>query len=677
MVCFHHHFMKVMIVMPVVDDCLHVTAWAIGCAGLFFAFLTIAKHERESVVNLARWSESERTFQVLFTNAPVGMAILDNDGRFLCVNDAHLKIVGYTREQLLQKTFHDITFSEDLEIAEPFFVRLRSGQDESCTYEKRYMHADGDIIWVKVSISALRNGQGVTDSYAAVIENIQKNKILLQELKSQGNILIEAQKVARMGSWTYDLKSQRTACSSVLRDMFGCKGGRLECGIPQIMSHIHPDDRAYFKSELELTLHYSQPFEQEFRLLDSDGNITYVCQRSTAILNEAGEVEGIMFAMIDVSAMKRAEEYMLQAQKLESLGVLAGGIAHDFNNILTIVRGYAEIIKMMSGDNKLICNNAGRIMEAVEKAAHISHELITFSKGGDPIKQNVNLNDLVAEAVKLSLHDSSVAVDLKLAYNLPIISLDANQITRVIMNLVINSQQAMPAGGKITVYTGEARLFGSSNPSIDDGHYLKLTLEDNGIGMSKEQMEKIFDPYFTTKQGGSGLGLSVVYSIVSKHGGHVVASSQINGGAKFDVYLPVSNVNKENVASSCKDISAEKNPKHILIMDDEKPIREILSKMLESFGYVVTSTTKGEEMLEVCKTREFDLYIVDLTIHGGMGGKEATEKLLAFQPNAKVVVSSGYNDDPAMANLKKYGFCACLPKPVTMSELSEIVSLVI
>jgi PAS domain S-box-containing protein len=402
---------------------------------------------------------------------------------------------------------------------------------------------------------------------------------------------------------------------------------------------------------------------------------------STSLVRYSGKivVQGIFR---DVSERQKMEEERLLLSKLESLGVLAGGIAHDFNNILTAVLGNINLARMEAKcpdrDAEFFTTRLEEAEQACQRAQGLASQLLSFAKGGQPIKKVTSVAELIKESSNLSLSGSKARTKLVIPHDLWPVEVDEGQISQVFNNLLINADQAMPAGGTITMQA-ENVMVGDELP-LPKGRYVKITVTDQGIGIPSNYLGKIFDPYFTTKQKGSGLGLATAHSIIRSHAGYIMVESQVGVGTSFYVYLPA----VEGETTSAKESAT--TPMHgqgrILLMDDEEMVRNVLGVMLERLGYEVQNASNGEEAIKKYITaqqegRPFTALIFDLTVPGGMGGKEALHQILDRNPEAKAIVSSGYSDDPIMADFQKYGFCDVLVKPYRIIELSKTLQKVI
>ena len=415
-----------------------------------------------------------------------------------------------------------------------------------------------------------------------------------------------------------------------------------------------------------------------------DGQELIVESRWTLVRDKNGEPKSILVVNSDITKKKQWEDEMMKATKLESIGLLAGGIAHDFNNILTAIIGNISLAKRNLQDANKSDELLSRAEKATERAKDLTHQLLTFAKGGAPIKKVVCLREILKENVDFSLHGSSCSAE----FNIPEdgefkVEADPGQLGQVFNNLIINATQAMPNGGKIVV--GLNKFSNSANSAqhisaLPDGDYYAVSFKDEGCGISTKNLNKIFDPYFTTKDSGNGLGLSTVYSIINQHQGHILVDSQLGFGTTFTAYLPASS--KRRNSSSDQRSKITRGQGNILVMDDDEIVLEIAAELLEDLGYKVTCTLCGEDAIEAYKHflsegTPFDAIIMDLTVPGKMGGKEALEQIKTIDPAVKAVVSSGYSNDPVMANYQKYGFCGVVAKPYELEELGNVIHAVL
>ncbi|MDD2901381.1 MAG: CHASE3 domain-containing protein [Syntrophales bacterium] len=417
---------------------------------------------------------------------------------------------------------------------------------------------------------------------------------------------------------------------------------------------------------------------REHRLRHKNGSLVPVYTIHTVVCLEDRPPQ-LFWINVDLSERKRAEEERLKLDKLESLGVLAGGLAHDFNNLLTAILGNISLAHLET-DMEEVKLRLQDEEKACQQAQGLSWQLLTFAKGGKPIKKPHQVAGLLLESANLALCGSRSRCQITFADNLWPVAVDAGQIKQVFGNLLINADQAMPEGGVITLGAENVFLQNGNAGSLPPGKYVKITVADQGVGISPENMPKIFDPYFTTKDTGNGLGLATVYAIIKSHGGSIQVTSQPGQGTSFTISLPATE--EKNLACNQAPLLPTNGKGRILVMDDEESIRILLDKILSRIGYEASFARDGLEAVEAYTKakesgRSFSAVICDLTIRGGMGGREAIRKLIAIDPQVKAIVSSGYSDDPAMADYQKYGFSGVIAKPYKINELSHVLHEVI
>ncbi|HEX2767705.1 MAG TPA: ATP-binding protein [Geobacteraceae bacterium] len=381
-----------------------------------------------------------------------------------------------------------------------------------------------------------------------------------------------------------------------------------------------------------------------------------------------------------IAEKQKIEDELFSARQLESLGILAGGIAHDFNNLLTAIMGNTSLAKMFTDPGNKIYARLDEVEKASLRARDLTQQLLTFSKGGAPIKKVTSITDVIFDSSRFSLRGTKSRCELSVTGELWPVEVDEGQISQVVGNLAINADQAMPEGGVVELRAENVTLLKGQVVALEPGRYIRLSITDSGIGIPKDHLAKIFTPYFTTKQRGSGLGLATSYSIIKKHGGVIIVESEIGRGTTFHIYLPASE--KEVPKKEKSSLTTITSSGKILVMDDEEFIRNTAREMLATVGYTVGHANDGAEAIDLyIRAREsgepYDLIIMDLTIPGGMGGVETIQKLLEIAPDAKAIVSSGYANGPIMADFKEYGFKGVIAKPYRTNELCKVVQNVI
>lgn len=376
----------------------------------------------------------------------------------------------------------------------------------------------------------------------------------------------------------------------------------------------------------------------------------------------------------EIAQRQQTEEELLRARKLESIGVLAGGIAHDFNNFLTVVQGNIEVAKGQLTPSEPAQEFLDQAASACQRAKFLSSQLLTFAKGGAPVRRVVSIAQLVMEAVHLARTGSQAAIEVNIAEGLWSAQVDSGQIGQVLHNILINAREAMAGGGTIQVQARNVLGFDAADPRV------RITISDNGRGIPEEVLRRIFDPYFTTKPGGSGLGLATAYAIVVKHGGHIAVDSKPGVGSTFTIDLPASLEAPLSQAPSAT--AVQTGTERLLVMDDDEALQILFKAVLDHLGYQVQMARDGAEAVALYKAAQaegnrFDAVLLDLTVAGGMGGVETAALLKDLDPSAKLIVSSGYSEAPVMSHFAEYGFDAVILKPWTVKEMSEVLRQVL
>ena len=438
---------------------------------------------------------------------------------------------------------------------------------------------------------------------------------------------------------------------------------------------VPPSEYANVHSKLAAITPDGPVFEHEHEFRNSDEEVRWFQWTVRGIFGD-GVLSEVQWVGRDVTERMRLLEKLNKTDKIESLGVFAGGIAHDFNNYLTAIMGTVNLMKRSLSPTDPRHRRLAEAERSVMKATELTKQLLTFSKGGEPIKRTISLPTFVRETAEFALRGSDIALSVSFEPGLVPVEADEGQLFQVISNLIINAKQAMTDGGTLYVRGRNVDIDESSTVPLPGGRYAVLSIADEGSGIPKELLGKIFDPFFTTKRNGTGLGLTIVHSIVARHGGHIEVDSEVGRGTEFRIYFPASPHDLE------EEERMEEAPSHdsgrILLMDDEDAILEVGSELLRLHGYTVDTAADGEEA--VAKYRQarasgepFDVVIMDLTIRGGMGGKEAIQRLQEIDPEVRAIVSSGYSNDPVMANYRDHGFMGMVRKPYVIKDMLDTV----
>jgi PAS domain S-box-containing protein len=593
-------------------------------------------------------------------------------GCCLFVNDQACASLGYDRQELLKITVKDIetTFPDNF-LWQTHVDGLR--QKGSQMLEGIHKRKDRTTFPVETNVSYVV--LNTREYMVAVVRDITERKQAAEALRESEDWY------RRMVELSPDAIFINVAGKFVFMNAMGARLFGVEH--PEdlygrtVLEFIHPDFREIVRVRSENSLEHgaSNPWLEEV-YLRLDGSAVPV-EVAAMSFSYRGEKAAHVIAR-DISERKKMHDDMLRTQKLESLGVLAGGIAHDFNNLLQGVFGYISIAKLNAADK----DKSVAALDQAEKALHMSVNLTTqlliFSKGGKPVKKKMSLQPMIENSARFALSGSSADYQIKLDKDLWQVEADEGQIGQVIQNIVLNADQSMPMGGTIVITAKNLHASKKVIPQLpEEGKYVVISVQDNGTGISEECLSKIFDPYFTTKAKGSGLGLATCYSIIKNHGGVIHVSSKVGKGTTFYVYLPAIEAKKD--APQPPQLSLFVRKAKILLMDDEELIRNIAGEMIDVLGHKVELAEHGEEVIEKYNAamesgNPFDVVILDLTIRGGMGGRETIERLLAVNPRIRAIVSSGYSDDAVVSDYRNYGFSARLTKPYKLQELSDTLN---
>ncbi len=455
--------------------------------------------------------------------------------------------------------------------------------------------------------------------------------------------------------------------------------------LDEVFKIIHLGDRTPSENLCQRVLSSGEIMSldgQDRAIVAKDGAERMISHSAAPIRENHGEVTGVVMVFRDITEEQRLERELLKAQKLESLGILAGGIAHDFNNILSGILLKTQLAQRALGKGRDPLKHLQAVQEAVQTATALTQQLLTFAKGGAPVKQAASVSELLTESASFALRGSQIRCEMKIAPDLWTAEIDRGQISQVVHNLVINAAQAMPGGGTIRIEASNLELHGEKTVGdMPPGIYIQIAVADEGCGIRPEVLTSIFDPYFSTKPTGHGLGLTTTHSIIKRHGGHITVESELGAGSRFTFYLPASKVVVQAKPKPDQPAPVEVGEilGRVLVMDDEPHIRESLGEVLEELGYSAGFSADGAQALRAYREamesgHPYDVVIMDLTIPGGMGGREAIGQLLELDPEAQAIVYSGYSRDPVMAAYRDHGFRAMLPKPFKFQQLGSLLT---
>lgn len=456
---------------------------------------------------------------------------------------------------------------------------------------------------------------------------------------------------------------------SSCNDLIGLQGDLAARSVSQLFA----DPQSFLESTATLSAGGAPVSAQELQMKSG-----VLLERDYVPIRQGSELLGHLWLYRDVTEIRRSEQNALRAQKLDSLGILAGGIAHDFNNLLTAILGNVSLARMALDDPDEVARKLEEAEKASFRARALTQQLLTFAKGGRPVKKLVDVARILREVVDFVLSGGKVRCEFRIRSDLWPVEADPEQLAQALSNIALNAQQAMPSGGSITVAASNLDL-AVDTPPVTAGCYVHMTIADQGPGIPEEMLPRIFDPYFTTRQDGLGLGLAASYSIVTKHGGHVVAESKPGRGTTIHVYMPAS---PQVVQDASEQIDSDiTGHGQILVVDDDEMILMVAMDMLTALGYRVETASDGESAETLARQassagRPFDVAVLDLTIPGGPGGIEIANRLREIVPGIRLVVSSGYSNDPVLGDPSGFGFDGVATKPYRIEDLGMVLKMV-
>jgi len=615
---------------------------------------------------------SEQKFHAIFDQTFQCIVLLSTDGRILEVNNTAVQFSGIRHAETVGKLFwetHWWSHSSELQEKTRLAVQ-RVAKGAFVRFEATHPAADGTLHYVDFSLKPVKDQAGAVVLLIAEGRDITERKKAEQALQFTQFAVDHIRDAAY---WTGPdgrlLYVNEASCRAL--------GYTREELLSMTVSDIRPVFPPEVWSEHWQELRERKTFIFESILKRKDGSVFPVEACVNYVLFGGNEYNCAFVR--DISERKRVESELVKAHKLESVGLLAGGIAHDFNNILTGIMGNASLAKMSLSPQDKAYKYVDNLETASYRAKDLTQQFLTFSKGGAPIKKRTSAAEIIRSSMQLALSGLKSTGELTIPDDLWFVDADEGQVSQVIINLIINADQAMPKGGNIRGICENIELDEANSFFLKKGMYVRISITDQGMGIPEEYLGKIFDPYFTTKEKGRGLGLASAYAIMKNHDGHISVESQIGVGSTFSLYLPASVLPVIEQVETAEIVSGKEK---ILVMDDEEMVSTVVGEMLEHLGYNVAFAQDGEQALAMYSEaltsgRPFDAVIMDLTIPGGMGGKEALRRILQIDPDVRAIVSSGYSNDPVMADFRQYGFAGMVEKPFNLEKLSEQVSKVL
>ena len=618
--------------------------------------------------------------------------LVDDKGRVFEVNRQVHDLLGCDRSHLLARPFDSLCV--DAEAGRDVLARATGAGLGEHRAELVLKAGAGDPVLAMVTATAIRGCDDDVVGVAVVAHDVRPALRLGQEVEGRRRaeegrateherLLVTLQSIAD-GVIATDTRGRVELMNPVAEDLTGWRRAQaVGRPIGEVLRLVDATTRVPLPDPVVVAGEAVPGLAGSTLLVSRDGTERFVARSVAEILDPESRSLGLVVVFRDITRRKKMEEDVLKANRIESIGVLAGGIAHDFNNLLTAILGYISLARQDLPAGGLHDRRLGDAESACLRAQSLTQQLLTFSRGGSPVRKTVTLGTLLRQATGLVLSGSSVRGDVEVAPDLWPVSVDEGQIGQAVDNLLINALQAMPGGGTVRAEAANAHL---SEPLVEGGQvvapgdWVRITVADQGAGIPRDLQARIFEPFFTTKPHGSGLGLAMTWSVVRKHDGVITIVSQEGKGATFRVYLP--RAQAQPTAGPKAAPAPRRRSGRILVMDDHANVRDVASDMLRSLGYEVAAAADGTEAVDEYRRalesgRPFVAVILDFTVRGGMGGAEALRHLRAIDPAVRAIISSGYYEDPVMSDYQRSGFAAALPKPYRISQLDRVVAEVI
>jgi two-component system cell cycle sensor histidine kinase/response regulator CckA len=619
-----------------------------------------------------------------------GMITVSEHGVIRSMNPAAKKMFGCANNEMVGQNFAKLvpkSYGSDL-----------NAQPVACAWDEMAQRTGSSTLAVgqnrknvtfpiEISLSEMMVDR--QKLYAAMVRDVTERKRFEQELAAEKESLAVTLRSIGDGVITTDVQGRIIMINNAGENLTGWSSleaiGQPLKSVFDIAIDLAAQARARktgFRNEAQSIL---VGFPENSILTSRDGTEHVIEQVASPIRDRKNEVAGVVLVFRDITERQRNEAERRKAETLEQLGLLAGGIAHDFNNLLTAIIGNISLASLLLPPNDEMATRLRDAKNASMRARDLAQQLLTFARGGAPIKKTASIGKLIQDTVSFSLRGTHSRSEFDFGADLWPAEIDAGQISQVVANLVVNADQAMPDGGTLRVGCGNFTYDHETIPCIPDlkpGDYIRISIRDDGIGISESYLKRIFDPYFTTKEKGTGLGLATTYSIIKNHNGLITVESQIHCGSTFTVYLPASLEREVGVEPPVTSTETLMGTGRVLIVDDEEAIRNLVEFTLTRLGYEVFQAGSALEGVDLYREKlqageRFDLVILDLTLPGGMGGKEALKKLIEIDPTVNAIVSSGYATDATMSRYQDFGFHGVISKPYEAAELGKTVHDVI
>jgi len=644
----------------------------------FGAIASVMALRRDSIVStqetIRQKDERIEFLAEIVNTSPLSVIATDSRGTIVYVNPATERLYGYRSEELVGHVPALINAEPNPEQVQRRIIGTvrRKGV---WTGEILNRKQNGDVFYIHSSIFQLLDQSGNFTAMVGFQEDITAHKEAEEALRQSEGKYRDLADLLPQVVCEMDLSGNLVFTNRNAFEAFGYTQADFENGL-NVLQMVAPEDRDRARANIKQSIQGEVREGREYAARRKDGSKFPMVVYTSPVM-EGDRPTGLRAIVIDITERKQLEEELQRVQRLESLGVLAGGIAHDFNNILTSVLGNVSLAKMELGQDHRAAARLTRAENASLQAKELTEQLLTFAKGGAPARERIAIGELLETTADFASRGTSVQCELSIPGDVWPVVADAGQITQVISNLVINAKQAMPQGGSIRVRASNTVVGVDDGLPLQDGEYVVVCVEDSGIGIPQEHLGKIFDPYFTTKQDGSGLGLASSHSIVQKHEGLITVESSLGVGSSFFVYLPAAE--EKFLAEPHRPEGISHGEGRVLVMDDEEMVRDTAHAILTEIGYEVTVAGDGAEAVDLYREaatsgEPYDAVVMDLTVPGGTGGQACIDELRKIDPNVRALVSSGYASDSVLSRYKDHGFCGVVAKPYRASELGEALA---
>ncbi len=649
-----------------------MTLIALLLTGLSAAAVASWRAEQRAVDLSGSLRKSEARWRTTFEHAPVGIFTVDAEDRFLQVNGRYVAITGYTADELAHMRRSAIVHPDDREADAAVVRKVRSGEVEVGSLDRRGLRKDGTTFWAEATFSLEPAAPGIPAGVIGVLDDITARHEAEAKFREIAERSLAGILIVQDGRIAYANPVAAELVGASAQDVVGKSAD-------WVRERIHPGDlpnvraaAAEAAAEVAGTL---RPIT--YRVMNP-GGVRKVEQQARPI-QHLGRQAMLVF-LLDVTERERTEAELRKGQRLESLGVVAGGIAHDFNNLLTAVFGHVELAKAHMEGGGAAARELDVALSALERSRDLTRQLLTFSAGGAPARKILPVRKILEDAAKLGLGGSSLRARFDVEPGLPPVEADEGQMSQLLNNLLVNARQATSGAGEIVVRARRRTVREGEIPGLAPGEHVEIAVQDRGQGIAPEVLPRVFDPFFTTRATGTGLGLATSHSIARRHGGHIGIESRVGEGTTVTVLLPAATGEPPAEAPAPQESRAPRTLR-ALLMDDEPLVLKVGARNLARLGLEVETATDGAEAVEKFRRnrsegRPFDLVVLDLTVSGGMGGAQALQQLQEIAPDVVAIACSGYFDDAVMSAPGQFWFAGVLAKPYLTADLERVIAAV-